>query len=97
MEKDPINDDRFKKIERKLTLLFGLAIAQLAVLLFLTICLVIKQFMPSTFSMILFFVVLAAFLYFFRAQIPGWFGNASRIIFAQIFAAQKNNSMKDIK
>ncbi len=97
MENDPNNDARFKRIERKLTLLFGLAIVQLALLVFLAVCLVIKQFMPSTFSMILLLAAVAGFMYFFRAQIPSWFGSGSRFIFAQIFAAQKSQSIKDIK
>ncbi|MFK7770224.1 MAG: hypothetical protein AB8B55_23640 [Mariniblastus sp.] len=101
MENDPekfsTTDARLKRIERKLNLLFGLAVAQLIVIVFLAICLVIKQFMPSTFSLVLFSLALAGFGYFFRGQIPSWFGNGSRLIFSQLFAAQKSESIKDIK
>ena len=94
MDQDP-NEQRFRRIESKLRLLVLLSIAQSLVILALAACLFIKQFMPTTLSLILMILVLASFLYAFRSQIPAWFGNASRFVFSQMLEAQKSDSMKD--
>jgi len=92
MEYDP-NERRFRRIERKLNLLIGLATIQLVVMLFI----VVKLFLPSTFTLILLLLSVAIFLFVFRNQIPNWFGDFSRYVFGQLFSAQKSDSMKDIK
>lgn len=94
MKNDP-NESRFRRIESKLRLLIGLSIVQSVVIAVLAACLFMKQFMPSTLSLVLVLVGMAIFLYVFRTQIPAWFGNASRFVFAQLFEAQKSDSMKD--
>ena len=93
---DP-NESRFKRIEGKLRLLIVLASVQSIVIGLLVASLLIKQFMPSTLTMVLFIAAVAGFVYFFRAQIPTWFGSASRFVFAQVFAGQKTDSMKPDK
>ena len=90
---DP-NEQRFKRIESKLRLLVILAIVQTVVIGLLIGCLLLKQFMPSTLTLILAIVGLGVFAYLFRRQIPAWFGNASRLFFSQMFAAQKSESLK---
>jgi hypothetical protein len=94
MDNDP-NETRFKRIENKLRLLVVLSIAQSVLIIALVVCLFIRQFMPTTLTLILIFVVLAVFLFAFRSQIPSWFGSTSRFVFAQLFEAQKSDSMKD--
>ena len=96
MESDP-NEKRFAKLEKKLNFLVALTIGQAVLLAVLVLCLIIDQFMPSTLTVIVMLAAAGAFLYFFRAQIPGWFGRLSRFAFAQMFASQKSNSIKDIK
>lgn len=96
MEHDK-NEERFKTVEKKLSLLITLAIAQSAALAILIIMVVFQQFMPGTMTLFLFLVGVVAFLYVFRKQVPGWIGNMSRYAFSQMFAAQKSDSMKDIK
>ncbi len=90
---DP-NEQRFKRIESKLRLLVILAIVQTLVICLLIGCLLLKQFMPSTLTLILVFVGIGVLAYLFRGQIPTWFGNASRLFFSQMFAAQKSESLK---
>jgi hypothetical protein len=97
MDNDDPNETRFKHIEGKLRLLIVLSIVQSLVIAFLIVCLFVKQFMPSTSSVILLLVAIAVFLYVFRNQVPTWIGNASRFVFSRLFDAQKTESMKDIK
>ena len=92
MEQDRY-ENRFRSIERKLNLL----IAIVTILLVISLFIVVKLFLPSTFTLILMLLALAVFLFIFRNQIPGWFGNASRYFFYQLVSAQKSDSMKDIK
>lgn len=94
MENNP-NEKRFQRIEGKLRLLVLLSLVQSVVIIALIVCLFIKQFMPSTLSLMLILVVSAVFLYVFRSQIPVWFGSASRFVFSQLFEAQESDSMKD--
>ncbi len=96
MEPDP-NENRFNRIEGKLRLLVILSIVQSLVIFALIICMFIKQFMPSTLSLILLAVVLGSFFYSFRSQIPAWFGSASRFVFSQLIESQKSETMKDGK
>ena len=96
MENDP-SEKRFARLEKKLNLLMTLVIGQAVLLAVLVVCLIIDQFMPSTLTLIMMLVAVAVFAYFFRGQIPGWFARLSRFVFAQIFAAQKSDSIKDIK
>ena len=101
MESDPneerLNEERFARLEKKLNLLTLLTIGQACLLAVLIVCLIIDQFMPSTLTLILMLIALGVFAYFFRSQIPGWFARLSRFVFAQMFAAQKSDSIKDIK
>jgi len=102
MEKDGSNlsdstAQRLARLEKRINLLVGITIVQAIILTIFIVCLVVRQFMPSTLSLILMLIALAGFLYFFRARVPGWIGNFSRFVFAQMFAAQKSDSMKDIK
>lgn len=92
MEQDRY-ENRFRRIERKLNLLLGIAAIQLVVMLFI----VVKLFLPSTFTLVLILIFLAVFLFVFRNQIPSWFGSASRYLFSQLVSAQKSDSMKDMK
>ena len=94
MEND-LNEKRFKRIESKLQLLVALSIAQSVVIIALAICLFVQQFMPTTPTLLLMVVALAVFIYFFRSQIPAWFGSSSRFVFSHLFEAQKSDSMKD--
>ena len=91
------NEKRFARLEKKLNLLTALTIGQAVLLAVLVVCLIIDQFMPSTLTFIMMLAAVGAFAYFFRSQIPGWFGRLSRFAFAQMFASQKSDSLKDIK
>lgn len=95
--KNDENDTRFIAIEKKLKMLVMLCTVQTIALAILILCLVVQQFMPSTLTLIMFLAVVCVFLFFFRNQVPGWIGNITRYAFAQMFAAQKSDSMKDIK
>jgi hypothetical protein len=72
-------DLRLKKVERKLSLLIGVSIC---------------QFLPSTFTLVLFAALAILFVFVFHKQIPGWIGNLSRYVFAQMIDSQKSDSMK---
>ena len=96
METDQ-NEKRLARLEKKINFLTAVMTGQAILLGVLVVCLIIQQFIPSTLTMILMLVAVGAFCYFFRAQIPGWFGRLSRFTFAQLFAAQKSDSLKDIK
>jgi len=96
METDP-NEKRFASLEKKINFLTALMTGQVILLGVLVVCLIIQQFIPSTLTMILMLVAVGSSCYFFRARIPGWFGRLSRFAFAQIFAAQKSESVKDIE
>ena len=88
-------DQRLKRIERRVQLLIGLAIAQLACSLGLLGWVIASSMMPNTLTLVLLLVAVAAFAYFFRSQIPGWFGRFSRWLFAQFLTAQEHDSVKD--
>jgi len=75
------NEKRFARLEKKINFLTALMTGQV----------------PSTLKMILILIAVASSCYFFRAQIPSWFGRLSRFAFAQMFAAQKSDSVKDIE
>lgn len=96
METDP-NEKRFARLEKKINFLTALMTGQVILLGVLVVCLIIQQFIPSTLKMILILIAVASSCYFFRAQIPSWFGRLSRFAFAQMFAAQKSDSVKDIE
>ena len=96
MENDP-DEKRFERLEKKINLLTALTIGQAVLLAILVVCLTIQQFMPGTLTTIMMLAAVGAVAYFFRRQIPGWFGRLSRFAFAQMFASQKSDSMKDIK
>ena len=96
MENDP-NEKRFEQLEKKLNLLTALAIGQAILLAILVVCLTIQSFMPSTLTMLMMLAAIGAVAYFFRSQIPSWFARLSRFVFAQMFASQKSDSIKDIK
>ncbi|MDG1874315.1 MAG: hypothetical protein P8J27_10420 [Mariniblastus sp.] len=94
MEQDP-HEKRFQSIEKKLNLLVVIGITQAIVLTVLASCLLVNQFLPSTWTMILLLLLTVVFVYFFRKQIPGWLGTAGRFFFSQLFAAQKSDSAKE--
>ena len=91
------NEKRFKYIEAKLRLLILLSIVQSLVIVFLVVCLFLRQFMPSTSSIVLLLIAIAVFLYLFRKQVPTWIGNASRFVFSRLIEVQESESIKDIK
>jgi hypothetical protein len=93
---DDPNQERFQRIERKLSLLLTIAIAQSVVILLLVVGMFVSRFLASTMPMIIFLVVTIGFLVLFRKQLPGWFGSVSRFVFSKLLSAQKPNSMKDI-
>jgi uncharacterized membrane protein YccC len=93
MDNDP-HETKFNRIEAKLRILVILSIVQTIVIALLVACLFIKQFMPSTLTLMLLVAGVGVFVYLFRSQIPAWFGGASRFFFAQLFAAQKSESFK---
>ena len=95
MEKDP-HEKRLQRIEGKLRLLVVLSIIQSSVIAFLVVCLFLRQFLPSTPSIIMLLAAIAVFFYLFRAQIPSWFGSTSRFVFSQLFAATETD-IKDAK
>lgn len=92
---DP-NEERFQRIERKLNLLVTIAITQSVVLVLLIIGMLLSRMLSSAMPMLLFFLILTGFIVLFRKQLPGWFGSASRFLFAKMLGAQKDHSMKDI-
>ncbi len=92
MEKEPVQI-RLKKLEWKLNILIGVALVQ-AVLMTI---IVIGYFMPSTFTIVVFCLLLGLLIAVFYRQIPGWFGSFSRYVFAMLLNAQKTNSIKDLK
>lgn len=75
---DPIDDLRFEALERQVTWLFRLSIAQLCCLAYL----VWMSFKMTFLSMIL-FAGLVAFIWFFRKQIPGWSGQLVRYVYSR--------------
>lgn len=94
MEKAP-HDNRFSRIERKLSLLLVISIVQTVVIGLLVIGLFIRQFMPGTLTLILMAAAVAVFLFAFRSQIPSWFGNSSRFVFSKLGEAKKSDSIKE--
>jgi Flp pilus assembly protein TadB len=83
-------DLRLKKVERKLSLLIGVSICQCVLLAVIAV----GYFLPSTFTLVLFAALAILFVFVFHKQIPGWIGNLSRYVFAQMIDSQKSDSMK---
>ncbi len=79
---DPL-DKHVQQIELKLGILIGLSALQLIVL-----CLIlINSLLPNLmwfFKLIALFLLLCGAGFFFRNQIPGWLGTASRYVFSHL-------------
>ena len=88
------DDSRLEKIDQKLRILVVLAVCQAGITGLMFIYLVLENFILSNSSLLLFFMGLYIFLYLFRRRIPGWFGNLSRFIFANLFEMRKSDSIK---
>ncbi len=74
-------DRRLSQIERKLKLLILLGFTQMAILALL----LLGSFLPNLFIYIQFLLIVGVLIglaYFFRNQIPGWVGDASRLLFS---------------
>ena len=96
MEDPNGNQDRLTAVEKKITLLVSLGIAQTVLLVVILAMLFMDQLLPSwsTLIMLALFIGLAA--YVFRRQLPGIFGYVSRFIFSRLSSTQKQGSNKDI-
>ena len=74
-------DRRLNRIERKLKLLILLGFTQTVIL----VLLLLGSFLPNLFVYVQFLLILGVLIglaYFFRNQIPGWVGDASRLLFS---------------
>ena len=91
---DP-NEERFKRIERKLSLLVILSGVQLLMLTLIGIGFLMNEFLPSTLTLVLLTIIVVGGLFLFRKQIPSWFGSFSRYVFARMLSAQKPGTTKD--
>ena len=87
-------DSRIEKIDQKLRILIVLAVCQAVVTGLIFIYLVLENFIPSNSTFLLFLMGLGVFFYVFRSRVPGWFGNLSRFIFANLFEMTKSESIK---
>ena len=94
-EADDKTEERFKRIERKLTILLAIAVVQAVLLALLCVSIVLSKLWASIFPTVLILVLLGAFLWIFRKQVPGWFGSASRWAFSRLLNAQKPGATKD--
>lgn len=88
------DDSRLEKIDQKLRILVVLAVCQAVVTGLIFIYLVLENFIPSNSTFLLFLMGLGVFFYVFRSRVPGWFGNLSRFIFANLFEMTKSESIK---
>lgn len=88
------DDSRLEKIDQKLRILVVLAVCQAVITGLIFIYLVLENFIPSNSTFLLFLMGLGVFFYVFRSRIPGWFGNLSRFIFANLFEMTKSESIK---
>ena len=79
---DPV-EKRIQQIELKLGILVGLATLQLILL-----CLIlVNSLLPNLmwfFKLVVLFLLLGGAGLFFRNQIPGWIGSASRYVFSHL-------------
>lgn len=90
MNPDPT--EQLRRIERKLNVLTVICGAQAVVLALL----VVSQYFAKTIQILLWLTLFGFLIYMFRRQIPGWFGVASRFVFAQLASAEKSHSSKDL-
>lgn len=88
-------EQKLKRIERRVNLLVVLGIAQSILLSFIAFATVVEQLVPSTLTIILFIIALAAAIYFLRGFIPGWFGSLSRFFFSQMLDPKADSMKKD--
>lgn len=92
MQKEPL-ETRLHRLEWRLNLLIGIVLIQIG----LTLILLVQSFLPSTATLVFISVLLVILVVIFHKQIPGWFGNISRYVFAQLLSAQKPGTYKDVK
>lgn len=88
------DDSKLEKIDQKLRILVLLAVCQAGITGLLFVYLVLENFIPSNSTLLLLSIGLCIFAYLFRSRIPGWFGNVSRFIFANLFEMRKSDSIK---
>ena len=90
------NQQRLAVLERKIKLLVTLGIAQTILLAVILVMLLMDQLLPDWSTLIMFILIAGTVGYVFRRQLPSIFGRVSRFIFAQLAAAPKEGSGKDI-
>ncbi|MEM7784127.1 MAG: hypothetical protein AAF939_05375 [Planctomycetota bacterium] len=86
------NDERIARIERRISLILVISVVQTVAVVALCVCLLVNKFLASTLPTVLVLVVIALLAYFFRKQIPGWFGSLSRYLFSKMLDSQKTGS-----
>ncbi|MEL7497031.1 MAG: hypothetical protein AAFN77_05435 [Planctomycetota bacterium] len=77
-----------------MNVLIGVCVIQSLLLGLVILALTLNQLMPSYPTLILALAVLGFLGYVFRRQIPGWFGQMSRMFFARMLST-KSDSVND--
>lgn len=90
------NQQRLAAVERRIKLLVSLGIAQTILLAVILVMLLMDQLLPDWSTLIMFIVIVGVVGYVFRSQLPSFFGQVSRFIFARLSTTTKNDSGKDI-
>ena len=90
------NRQRLLAVEQKMKLLVTLGIAQTILLAVILVMLLMDQLLPDWSTLILFVIIIGVAGYVFRKQLPSFFGQVSRHVFARLASTQKNGSSKDI-
>ena len=96
MEDPNGNQDRLTAVEKKITLLVSLGIAQTVLLVVILAMLFMDQLLPSWSTLIMLVLFIGLAVYVFRRQLPGILGYVSRFIFSRLSSTQKQGSNKDI-
>ncbi len=79
---DPL-DKRVQQVELKLGILIGLSALQLIVLCMILVNSLLPNLMWFV-KLVVLFLLLGGAGFFFRNQIPGWLGTASRYVFSHL-------------
>lgn len=91
MDNSPQSERAIKRLEFKMNIVLGLCVFQAFLLAMIVTAVTLSK---VTYYLTFFMVValLAVFVYFFRRQIPGWFGSMSRAFFAQMLTTKSDSN-----
>lgn len=85
----PSDDKRLRRLEFKMNLMLGFCVVQLLLVGMMVTAMAISK-VTYYLVFITLLVLLAAGVYVFRQQIPSWFGQLSRMVFANLLSSKSD-------